>query len=189
MKPLMSAALAAALLTPGLWAVAARAQDDAPPPPPEQSEHQDAGKMADRMKEKLGLTDEQAGKLKDAMKTHGDAMKPIGQQMKDGFKKLGEQIKSKASDADIQASLDSLKTARKAMAEEQEKFHDALAAFLTPTQRAKMLIGAEMRMRREHGKGGPKGPRRGGDDKDGDDHGGPRGGYGGPDAPQDGGGQ
>ena len=175
MKRYICAALAAALLAPGLLTVSARAQDDAPPP--EQSEHQDAGKMADRMKEKLALTDDQAAKLKDAMKAHGDAMKPIGQQLKDGIKKLAGQIKSKATDADIQASLDSLKTARKAMADEQEKFHDGLAAFLTPTQQAKMAVGAAMRMHREReehgpkGKHGPKGADKGGDEKGDDDSG------------------
>jgi Spy/CpxP family protein refolding chaperone len=170
MKRYLCAALAAALLTPGLWAVGARAQED-DAMPAEHAEHQDGGKMSDKMKERLGLTDDQAAKLKDAMKAHGDAMKPIGQQMKDGIKKLADQIKNKASDADIQASLDALKASRKAMADEQEKFHDALASFLTPTQRAKMLVGAAMKMHRERGEHGPKGPHRGADDKGGDDHG------------------
>ena len=174
MKRYICAALAAALLAPGMWAIGVRAQDDAPPPPPpEQSEHQDGAKMMGRMKERLALTDDQAGKLKDAMKAHGDAMKPLGQQMKDGVKKLAEQIKSKAPDADIQAGLDALKAARKALADEQEKFQEGLAAFLTPTQRAKMAVGAAMRMRREHEGRGQKGPRHD-DDKDG-----PQGGDGG----------
>ena len=86
--------------------------------------------MAEHMKKRLELTDDQAAKFKDAMK------------------KLGEQLKAKAPDSDIQASLDSLKTAHKAVAAEEEKFHDGLS-FLTPTQRAKLLMGA-MRMHREH---------------------------------------
>ena len=168
MKRYICAALAAALLAPGIWAVSARAQEDAEPA---QSEHQDGGKpdgakMADRMKEKLGLTDEQAGKLKDAMKAHHDAMTPLGQQMKDAVKKLADQLKNKAADADILASLDALKAARKAMADENEKLQDALAGFLTPTQRGKMAVGMAMRMHREHAERA-KG-RHDGDDKGGD---------------------
>jgi Spy/CpxP family protein refolding chaperone len=178
MKRYLCAALAAALLMPGLWAVGARAQDD-DAPPPERSEHHeggmpDGGKMTDKIKKRLELTDGQAGKLKDAMKAHGEAVRPLVQRMKDGVKKLGGQLKAKAPDSDIQASLDALKAARKTMSDEQEKFQDALAGFLTPTQRAKMLIGLEMRMRRERADRGPKGRparhgRMGGDDKDDDD--------------------
>jgi Spy/CpxP family protein refolding chaperone len=181
MKRYLCAALAAALLTPGLWAVNARAQDDDAPPPPEQSDRQggkpDGGKMADQMKKRLELTDEQAAKLKDAMKAHADEMKPFADQVKSLVKKLAGQIKDKASDADVQGSLDALKAARRAMAAAQDKFQDSLEGFLTPTQRAKMAVGMAMRMRQGPG-GGRGGPRRrggprGGDD---DDQGGPKGG-------------
>lgn len=167
MKRYICAALAAALLAPGMWAVGVRAQDGAPP---DQSEHQDGAKdgakAADRMKERLGLTDEQAGKLKDAMKAHRDAMKPLDQQMKDAVKKLADQIKNKASDDEISASLDALKSTRKAMADENEKLQDALAGFLTPTQRGKMAVGMAMRMRRERGEHGPRGGGKKDDDSD-----------------------
>ena len=172
MKRYICAALAAALLAPGMWAVGARAQDD----DAEQSEHHDGGKpdgakMAEHLK-KLGLTDEQAGKFKDAMKAHGEAMKPLRQQAKDTVKKLAGQLKIKAPDADIQASLDALKAARQAIAAEDEKFHDGLASFLTPTQRGKMAVGMAMRMHREreeHGSKGKQGAKGG--DKDGDEKG------------------
>lgn len=174
MKRNICAALAVALLLPGMWAVGARAQDDAAAPAPEQSEQPEAGakpdgaKMAEHLKKALELTDDQAAKLKDAMKAHGEAMKPLWQQTKDAMKKLGEQLKSKAPDADIQASLDDLKSAHKAISAEEEKFRDGLASFLTPTQRAKMAMGMAKRMRnmRQRGKHGPK------DDKDDDAKGG-----------------
>ena len=166
MKRYICAALAAALLAPGMWAVGVRAQEDAPP---DQAEHQDGAKAAERMKEKLGLTDEQSGKLKDAMKAHRDAMKPLGQQMKDAVKKLADQIKSKASDAEITTSLEALKATRKAMADENEKLQDALAGFLTPTQRGKMAVGMAMRMHREREERGYRGPRDGDKDKKDDD--------------------
>lgn len=184
MKGYLCAAVAAALLMPGAWATPARAEDDAPPP--EEMGHPGmhpgmppgGPKMGERMRKKLELTDEQAAKFKEAVKAHEEAMKPLGRQMKETMKKLAEQVKSKASDADLQASLDALKSAHKAMAAEQEKFHDALAVFLTPTQRAKMAVGWAMRMRRERDeRGGPgpreRGPRAGGPKGD-DERGGPR---------------
>ena len=151
MKRYICAALAAALLAPGMWAVGARAQDDGGEP--EMAEHHEGGKadhakMAEHMKKRLELTDDQAAKFKDAMTAHHDAMKPLRQQTKDAMKKIGEQLKAKAPDSDIQASLDSLKTAHKAVAAEDEKFYNGLS-FLTPTQRAKLLMGA-MHMHREH---------------------------------------
>lgn len=175
MKRYICAALAAALLMPGMWAVSARAQDD--DAAPEMGEHQGGGKMLERMKDKLGLTDEQAGKLQASMKAHHEAMRPLWLQAKDTMKKLGEQLKSKAPDAEIQASLDALKSAHKEIAAEDEKFRDGLASFLTPTQRAKMTLGMAMRMRRElgeheeHGPRGKRGPKPGGKnggEKDGD---------------------
>jgi Spy/CpxP family protein refolding chaperone len=170
MKRYILAALAATLLAPGLSAFA---QDDAPPPPPApQADHSDQprrdGGMGDRAK-RLGLTDEQSAKFEDAMKAHREAMKQQGQAVKDSVKKLAEGIKAKASDDDLRASLAALKSARKAMFDENEKFEESLAAFLTPTQQAKMAVGAAMMMRNrlEGGRGG-----RGGDDDGG--HRGPR---------------
>ena len=174
MKRTVCAALAAALLAPGMWAATARAQDD--DAGPEMAEHHDGGSadhpmMGDRMKKRLELTDDQAAKFKDAMKAHHDAMQPLWESAKASMKKLGEQLKAKAPDSEIQASLDALKANHQAIAAEETKFQDGLS-FLTPTQRAKMLMGA-MRMRREGmrgpGKRGPKGDNKKGGDKDGDD--------------------
>lgn len=176
MKRYICAALAAALLAPGLWAVSARADDG--DSGQEMAEHHQGGdadhaKMAEGMKKRLGLSDDQAAKLKDAMKAHHDAMKPLWDKTKDDMKKLHEQLKAKAPDSEVQTSLDTLKADHKSAAAEEEKFHDSLS-FLTATQRAKMLFGA-MRMRHERMMGGRgrRGPK--GDDeekKDDDDKGG-----------------
>jgi Spy/CpxP family protein refolding chaperone len=174
MKRYVCAALAAALLAPGLSAFA---QDDAPPPPASSDhsdqQHKDNG-MARRMK-RLGLTDDQSAQFQDAVKAHGDAMKQQGQAVKESVKKLAEDIKAKASDDELQSALAALKAARKAMFEENEKFEAKLATFLTPTQQAKMAVGAAMMMR-NRGEGGHG--DRGGDDRGGD-RGGPQGGDGG----------
>lgn len=160
MKRYILAAAAAAALT--AWTLPARAHDDdkAGPHHGEEMdgpEHHDPAKMMEKMKDKLGLSDDQAAKLKDAMKAHGDAMKPLHDAMHDGMKKLGEQLKSTADDKDISASLDALKAARASVQAEQDKLDATLKAFLTPTQRAKLLMGMMMHMRHE---GGPWGGRR-----------------------------
>ncbi len=198
MKRYICAVLAAALLAPGIWAVGARAQDDAPPPPPPEHSDSDAPHQGtgngDRMQKRLGLTDEQHEKFSDAMKAHGAAMKTQGEQVRDAVKKLAGDIKAKASDDDLLAGLAALKSAHKAMAEENEKFEESLAAILTPTQRAKMSVDmARMMMnpRREGQRGRKDGDNRnggdhqGGDQGGGGDHGGPQGGD--HDAPQGGG--
>lgn len=144
MKRLVCAAFAAALLMPGMGALSAQAKgpmERAGGPPREKGEG-----MAERAKEKLGLTDEQETKFKDAMKEHGEAVKPLHRKMRDGLTKLGDQVQDKASDSDIKATLDSLKSVRQAMTAEEEKFHDTLASFLTPTQQAKLVIGMAKRM-------------------------------------------
>lgn len=164
MKRLVCAAFAAALLVPGTWALSARANEEgaeehAGP------HHEMGGKMAERAKEKLGLTDEQAAKFKDAMKAHGEAVKPLHRKMRDGLAKLGDQLQDKASDSDVKATLDSLKSVRQAMTAEEEKFHDSLASFLTPTQQAKLVMGMAKHMHEGmmgHGGGpGMRGPRSG----------------------------
>lgn len=144
MKRLVCAALAAALLVPVLWARSARAEDEGGERAGPRREM--GGKMTERAKEKLGLTDEQEAKFKDAMKSHVEAAKPLHRTMRDGMTKLGDQLQDKASDKDIQATLDSLKAARKAMSAEEEKFHDSLASFLTPTQQAKLVLGMAKHM-------------------------------------------
>lgn len=177
MKRYICAVLAAALLAPALMAVGARAQDDEGSAPEAAEPHDganqgakpDHAKMVERMKKHLELTDDQAAKLKEAMEAHHKAMQPLWQKAKDAMKKLHEQVKAKASDSDIQATLDTLKDAHKDVAAEEEKFHDSLG-FLTATQRAKMMLGA-MHMRREHMMRGRRGPKGGDKDKDQDDDG------------------
>ena len=172
MKRYLCAALAAALLAPALLAVGVRAQDEDAGPEvaePHEGGQADHAKMAEKMKERLGLSDDQAAKLKDAFKAHHDAMKPLWEQSKDAMKKLHDQLKAKASDSDVQTSLDALKAAHKAVAAEEEKFHDSLS-FLTATQRAKLMFGAmHMRHERMMHRHGPKG---GDKDEDHDDKGG-----------------
>ncbi len=194
MKRLICAALAAALLAPTLLTVKARAQDDAPPAPPQDesqskdmpngdghdADHRDSdshdadhpdggrrgGRMDERLKKRLGLSDDQLAKFKDATKAHMESARSLGKQEHQSLDAVRDAIKNKASDDDVQKALDALKSARKAMMDEHEKYVESLS-FLTATQRGKLLL-EEMRMRERGGMGGER-DRRGGD-RGGDRH-------------------
>ncbi|MDE2313567.1 MAG: hypothetical protein KGL04_05285, partial [Elusimicrobia bacterium] len=171
-----SLAVACALAVPALTG-ALYAQDQggsAPPPTPSQAGGPDRsggfhrkGNPAEHFKEYLGLSDAQAKQLADAIKAKWDALKANGQLLRADMKTLREQVEKKASDKDIQATLDKLKQDRQAMGDAiktaETKF-EADTSFLTPTQRAKMLLGRMRRIRRMRGRwhAGRRGMRRDG---------------------------
>jgi Spy/CpxP family protein refolding chaperone len=103
---------------------------------------------AKKLKDKLGLTDEQVTKLDAAWKAQKEAAKPLHEQMKKDMDKLKEQVDKKAGDDEIKSTLDSLKSDRQAMMESMKKAHEASDGILTPTQRAKMIL--KMAHKRKH---------------------------------------
>lgn len=110
-----------------------------------EDEDHDGGKAphamsAAKLKDKLGLTDDQVQKLDAAWKAQKEAAKPLHEQMKKDLAKLKDQVKNKAKDDEIKATLDSLAATRKSMQEAMEKTHADADAILTPTQRAKMVL-------------------------------------------------
>lgn len=95
---------------------------------------------AEQWKEKLGITDEQAEKLKAAKNAKHEALKPLWEQSIESLKELRSHVENKASDEQIQVTLDKLTGVHKAIQTENEKFKSDTASFLTPTQRAKLLL-------------------------------------------------
>jgi Spy/CpxP family protein refolding chaperone len=167
MNRTLCAVLAAGLLSAGPLAGRVRAgeSDKAGGWRAEHAEHSEK-----LMKERLGLTEEQASKLKAAREAEKAAVKPLREQAKETSRKLEEQVRALASDKDISATLDQLDANRKAMIAERQKLESALASILKPSQRAKMrLLMAErfkrVRSRRGAAKscGGASMKRRGND--------------------------
>ncbi len=157
MKRIISITLAGAILVPVL-AGGARAQDNSEdgtlPPAYEQASQLNyqgrEAKIGAKIKEKLGLTDDQAGKLMAAVKARRQALRPAFQMLKTDLKTLNGQVQAKASDADIQQALDKLKADRKALRaamKDSESQFKAATSFLTPTQRAKLVLAFVHRMR------------------------------------------
>jgi Spy/CpxP family protein refolding chaperone len=164
MKRIICAVIAAGLLLAGPLAARARAEEG--------EGHERMEKM---LKERLGITDDQAAKLKAAREAEKAAVKPLREQAKEARRKLEEQVRGLASDKEIQATLDQLDAGRKAMMAEHQKLESAVAAALKPYQRAKLRLLMAEHMKR-HGRWGGRsedeherghGDR---DDKDGGHH-------------------
>jgi Spy/CpxP family protein refolding chaperone len=156
MKIMLAVAVAALLSSPAL------AQEKKPS---KEAPAERSSKRLEKMKKKLGLTDEQAGKLEAAHKAHQEAVKPLREQLKKDLEALREKVAAKATDADLKAALDKLKSGRKALRERAEKLAEETEAVLTPSQRAEAALMMAERMERgmgrRHGKGkGGKGQGR-----------------------------
>ncbi len=152
MNRMTCAALVVGLAVSG-FAAPARAED-ASQDEPGSADHERHEWSASKLKDALGLSNEQVAKLDAAMKARAEAVKPLREQSKQQLEKLREQVKSKASDSDIQAALDQLEQTRKGMRDAMEKFKADAAAALTPTQRAKMALRMVDNMKKGwHGRG------------------------------------
>ena len=142
-----AATLGLFLTAPAIHAIA----DDQTPP--SEMDHQD-GDHGDwdegKMKAKLGLSDDQAAKLKALRASSKEAFKPVMEKDRGLMAKLNDQVVNKAADSDIEATLKDLKANRNAMKEQMEKMQDQKDAILTPMQRAKMLLARHAMMK--HGR-------------------------------------
>lgn len=125
----------------------------------------------ERMKEKFGISDEQAAKLKAAKRARRDADAAIHADIQAAMRKLSDQLEDKAPEKDLTATLDKIVAGRKSMRAEEDKFEAALTSILTPTQRAQMLVAMKGRMGGKHGgkMGGKMGPGKMGGKPDQDD--------------------
>lgn len=110
----------------------------------------------ERLREKFGITEDQAVQLKAARRARRDAAVAAKAEMGAAMRKLADQIEDKASEKEIAATLDKLSALRKAQRAEAEKFEAGLSSILTPTQRAKMLVAMKRHggMMRRGGRGG-----------------------------------
>jgi Spy/CpxP family protein refolding chaperone len=156
MKKTILVSITACLLAAGALAASARAEEGGK----DGARKEHAGKM---LKERLGLSDDQADKLKAAWDAQKAAMKPLREAAKEGRRKLEEQVRGLASDKEIQATLDALDANRKAMLAERQKVEATLASVLKPSQRAKLRLMMARRMMKGRGRKaeGNWGARRG----------------------------
>ncbi|MBI4678847.1 MAG: periplasmic heavy metal sensor [Elusimicrobia bacterium] len=93
-----------------------------------------------RMGKRLGLTEDQAKKMKEINKSRREAVSPLRKKLQEEMRNLRQLVRDEATDKEIQASLTRLQDSRKSMQAETEKFKGKLEAVLTPSQQAKMLL-------------------------------------------------
>lgn len=126
----------------------AKAQDQNPSddqggdhPAMQDGNHGDWGKdRIEHLKDKLGLTDDQATQLKEAFKKHEEANKPLRDQERIDFDTLQQKVDTKGSDSDIKDLLDRLDKDHKQMQQVQDNFMEKLRTILTPVQQAKWVL-------------------------------------------------
>ena len=95
------------------------------------------------------IDDAQSRRLRDDLARYRSTVDALRERFRAQMKTLDGKVKSMASDADVQASLDALLSTAKAIAAERQKLVDQTAAYLTPTQRAKIALDlAGHRLRR-----------------------------------------
>ncbi len=168
MKRIICAALAVGLLTAGPLTGRARAEESSATGAADGHKDGKGGDRAEHMekmlKERLGLSDDQAAKLKASWEAEKAAIKPLREQAKESRRKLEEQVRDLSSDKDIKATLDQIDANRKAMQDERQKAQATVASVLKPYQRAKLrLLMAHMMKGRGHwGHGGRGEGREGG---------------------------
>lgn len=119
------------------------------------------GGMQGQWPQKLGLSQEQEQKLQTVMQAHRTAMENLRLQRRQGLEKLRDQVQANAGDSDIQVTLSQLTSVEKAIQAENDHLNRTLSGFLTPKQRAQMLLGLVGRMMRQ-GRPGASAPQAGG---------------------------
>lgn len=139
----MLATLTGLLLAAPLTTV--RANEPAP------TDTQMQGADHDGFKNRLDLTDDQKQKMKTIRRDERDALAPLKDKGEDLTKKLRDQVKSNAGDAELEATLKDLKANQRAFHETMEKFAAQREAALTPMQRAKMTLSMMHRMHSKFG--------------------------------------
>ena len=130
----------------------------------------DPSQAFDELKDQLGLSSGQEAKLKaigdDAQSKAAGHMKA----MMALIKTLDGQVRAKATDADLQASLDKIKAEHKALQADRDAAMDQREAVLTPQQAAKFVLALRDKMRqgmlrRMRNQGGAQGPGAPGPDQ------------------------
>ncbi len=103
-----------------------------------------------RMKDKLGLTDDQVKKITVIFDVEKTGMKALLKQRGDDLKTLGEKVKTGAKDEELLPLITAVQTDNQNLMTEGKKDLDQVKEILTPTQQAKWILS--MNNRWGHGK-------------------------------------
>lgn len=130
MKPVKL--LATALVLGGLTTFNLRAAESAPGGPPH-------GQMRERIKEKLGLTDDQIARIKEQLKSEKDNITSLMTRLREAHATLRNEIQNtNATETSVREAAAKLSVVESDLAVERLKLHGKISPILTPEQRAKL---------------------------------------------------
>jgi Spy/CpxP family protein refolding chaperone len=101
----------------------------------------------EKMKEDLGLSDDQVTQIQKLFSEQMGSIKPLRDQLKTDMETLQQKMDSMAKDPEVKEVLEKFKSDRKILEEAQAKLMDRLSAILTPTQEAKAILEMDKRGR------------------------------------------
>jgi Spy/CpxP family protein refolding chaperone len=104
-----------------------------------------SGMGMEKMKHKLGLTDDQVTQMKALFKSQMDSGKTLRDQMKVDMDILRQKVDAKASNSDLKSALDTLSADKKALDKSRQKMEDQVRQILTPMQQAKWVLSMQER--------------------------------------------
>lgn len=90
--------------------------------------------------EKLGLDPEQARKFQAAEEARQNDLKTLRDQINAGMLKLRSQLTDSAPEKEVQESLTRMARWRKAVQDREDQFDAVVSSFLSPSQRARLLV-------------------------------------------------
>lgn len=167
--PWLPYALAAALLA-GAVAVPAMAQPDGAQPDGAPAAKASGGEAPRQrlaelrrrlLRERVGLTDEQIGRVETITREHGAERRRIRGQMREARRDLRRLFREDSDDQEAwREALDAMENARRAQQELREAQYEELGSFLSPKQQATLLRTLH-EVKREIGKRRGKGRGRG----------------------------
>ncbi|MDD5304101.1 MAG: hypothetical protein PHS14_13450 [Elusimicrobia bacterium] len=97
----------------------------------------DAGRQ---WQDKLGLNAEQVRRFTALENEKAARLKPLRELLRNGLVQLQAQLAGNAPESDVKDTLQQLLQVHRAIAERSEQFDAGLEAFLSPSQRAKLLV-------------------------------------------------
>lgn len=127
----MGAALLAALLPFGAWGANAR-----------------GARGKGHWMEELGLSSAQVPKLLDVLGTRREKLSPLFLRRRQILAQLSQEVKAKAPESQIQATLQSFDEVKARMRKANEEFIEGENAVLTPLQRARLIVLRSLRFKK-----------------------------------------
>ncbi len=102
-----------------------------------------------RWMEELGLSSTQVPKLLEVLGTHREKLSPLFSRRRQILAQLSQELKAKAPESQIEATLQAFDQVKERMRKANEEFIEGENAVLTPLQRAKLIVSRSLRYQKK----------------------------------------